>query len=289
MRSGRELASGVREPAVGGSTPAAGDAFIAHNLPFETYLQRGDVSKSTLWTLYTKSPAHALIEKEPSPAMQLGSAVHCAVLEPDTFDERFVRGPDDRRGVRWKEALDEHGAKLLTSGDYDDALRIRDALQRDPLVRRLTTGDVWREVSGFWRDPETGLVVRCRPDAYRPSLRLMADVKTTTDARATTWRKRVAEFGYHAQEALYTDGWRACGMEVDAFVFIAVETSAPYAHCVFDLAPAAVDEGRAAMREALQTFAQCKAANRWPAYPSEPQSLDIPSWAYRLTTPTAVS
>jgi exodeoxyribonuclease VIII len=289
MEPARESVVGVRKPVVVESTTAAGDAppkaAVAHNLPFDAYMRRGDCSKSTLWTLYTKSPAHSRVETETSLAMQLGTAIHCAVLEPEAFDGRFTRGPEDRRGNRWKEAVDEHGEGLLTAGDYDAALRVRDALQRDALVRRLTAGDVWREASGFWRDPETGLVVRCRPDAYHPGLRLLVDLKTTTDARANVWRKRVADFGYHAQEALYTDGWTACGMGVDAFVFIVVETGPPYAHAIFDLAPAAVAEGRAAMRQALATFAQCKAEEIWPAYPSDVQSLDVPPYAYRLTQP----
>jgi exodeoxyribonuclease VIII len=281
---GGDVAIGVRKAASGQLRPGVADAAIVHGLPFDDYLKRGDVSKSTLWTLHTKSPAHCRVEREPSPAMALGSATHCAILEPDAFEDRYVRGPDDRRGLKWKEALDEHGEALLTAGDYDAALAIRDALAHNETIRALTGPDCWREVSAFWRD-ETGLIVRARPDAFHPRLRLMVDLKTTTDARAGVWRKRVQDFGYHAQEALYTDGFRRCGVEADGFVFIVVETSPPYAHCLFDLAPSAVAEGRAAMRQALDTFAACKAADHWPGYSTDVQSLDLPLYAYRLTEP----
>jgi exodeoxyribonuclease VIII len=256
---------------------------VVHDLPFADYLATPSVSKSSLWTAHTKSPAHARVVKEESNAMALGTAVHCAILEPDAFTSAFTRGPEDRRGNRWKEAVDEHGDGLLTAGDYDAALAIRDALRSSEAIRRITGAGSMREVSGFWRDAETGLACRCRPDAYVRSIGLMADVKTTTDVREHQFRRRVEDFGYHAQEAFYTDGWRACGMEVEAFVFIAVETAPPYAHAIYELAPAAGEEGRAAMRAALDVWAQCTESGVWPAYPPGVRPLDISKFAYRLT------
>lgn len=261
---------------------------ICRDMPFETYLEAPAVSKSSLWTAITRSPAHARVEKEPSNAMQLGTAVHCAVLEPDAFTSRFTRGPDDRRGNRWKEALDEHGAGLLTSGDYDAALAIRDALRTEPLVAKVLKGAVV-ESSGFWIDGATGLLCRARPDAWNERSGLMLDLKVTADARPDVFKRRVADFGYHAQEAFYTDGWRACGAEIDAFVFLAIEPTAPHGFCLFELEPVAVAEGREAMRQALDHWKYCVERNHWRAYSGGVQPLDLPKYAYRFTDPAAVA
>lgn len=258
---------------------------IVHGLAFEDYLAGPEVSKSSLWTLHTRSPAHARVEKEPSNSMQLGTAIHCAVLEPDFFAERFHRGPDDRRGNKWKEAQEEYGDRLLTSGDYDDALAVRDALAKHPTIRRLTGAGTVREVSAFATDAATGLPMRIRPDAFAPGIGLMADLKTTTDARASEFARRVGQLGYHAGEAIYTDTWRLAGSDLDAFVFVVVEPKPPYAAQVFELAPDAVDEGRAIIRKALDAWARCAERNEWPGYPADVQALDLRKWDYRETQP----
>jgi exodeoxyribonuclease VIII len=276
-------ASGMRRAGEGARAlfPERPDG-IVRDMPFADYLATDAVSKSTLWTAVTRSPAHARIEKEQSNAMLLGAAVHCALLTPDAFESAFTRGPPDRRGNRWKEALDEHGDGLLTAGDYDDALAIRDSLSRDPMMRKILKGAV-TEVSGFWTDAETGLRCRCRPDVWNPAMGLLADLKVTNDARPHAFRRRVADFGYHAQEAFYTDGWRACGADVAAFVFIAVEPSPPFGFVLYELDPAAAEQGRTAMRLAMEKWRSCTEQNDWPAYARGVTPLDLPQWAYRDT------
>lgn len=262
---------------------------IVHDLPFEQYLAtRGRASKSSLWTLHTRSPAHARIEKEESNAMKLGTAIHCAILEPDEFNARFVRGPDDRRGNKWKEAVEDasaDGMECLTSGDYDAALACRDALQTDPFIRKLTGAGTVREVSAFWTDEETGVRLRCRPDAFSPALGIIADLKTTGDARPGEFVRRVGQLGYHMGEAIYSDGWRAAGQELAAFVFLAVEPDPPFAHHIFELDPTTVEEGQAVFRAALRTWAECEASGRWPAYPAGVQPLRLNKWDFRITSP----
>lgn len=282
---GGDAAHGMRRAGEGseGFSPERGARV---NMSFEDYLATPAVSKSTLWTAITRSAAHARTEKEESNAMKLGTAVHCAVLEPDSFRERFHRGPEDRRGLKWKEAVEEHGRGVLTSGDYDTAIALRDALSQEPLIRKILSGAAV-EASGFWSDTDTGLLCRCRPDAWNPKINVIADLKVTGDARPDVFKRRVAEFGYHAQEAFYTDGWRACGFDVSAFLFIAVEPTPPYGFALYELEPLAVLEGREAMRLALDHWKYCVDYNHWKPYVGGVQPLDIPKWAYRFTNPTA--
>jgi exodeoxyribonuclease VIII len=262
---------------------------IIHDLPFEAYLAEAAVSKSGLWTLHSRSPAHARVDKEESNAMKLGTAIHCAVLEPDEFEARYVRGPDDRRGNKWKEAVElaiEDGKDCLTSGDYDAAVTIRDEIVvGNPLIRRLTSVGTVREVSAFAIDPETGLRMRARPDAFAPGLGMLVDLKVTADARQEKWFRRVLDFGYHVQEPHYTDVWRRAGGEADAFVFLVIEDKPPFAHAIYELAPPDIAEGEAIRRKALTSWAECARVGEWPGYPPGVQQLALPKWAFTLTNP----
>ncbi len=117
--------------------------------------------------------------------MDLGTAVHIAALEPDRFHLDLIRGPEDRRGNKWKDAVEEgaaYGKLVLTAGDFDKALRMGDAARKIPVVKQLADTQLLAEPSAFWTDAETGIECRCRPDIYCPAFEIMADLKTTTDA-----------------------------------------------------------------------------------------------------------
>ncbi len=261
---------------------------IRYDLPAGEYHADPARSKSYLWRLYTGTPAHAEYgETDTTPAMDLGTAVHLAALEPDKFETDVERGPDDRRGNKWTDAVEAgaaYGRLVLTAGDYDKARRMGDAARTLAIVRQLSDTQLLREPSAFWTDPETGLACRCRPDLYSPAFELMADLKTTADAAPFTFARRAADLGYHAQEAWYTDGWQAAGGgAVDGFVFVVVESDHPHLAAAYELTPAAVEEGRLAMRKAVLDYRACHAAGTYPGYPAEVQELDLPAWAYKET------
>jgi hypothetical protein len=261
---------------------------IRYDLPEGEYHAHPARSKSYLWKLYSGTPAHAEFgETETTNAMDLGSAVHIAALEPHRFEEVVIRGPDDRRGHKWTDAVEEakaYGGLVLVSKDYDKARRMGDAAQKLPIVRQLSETQLLKEASAFWTDEATGIECRCRPDIYCPAFEIMADLKTTGDASAFTWAKRAADMGYHAQEAWYTDGWqKAGGGGVDGFVFIAIETDYPHLAAAYELTPRAVEEGRLAMAKALGLYKECRDAKSFPGYPEIVQELELPAWAYRET------
>lgn len=263
---------------------------IYEGIPNEAYHAGPGISKSGLWTIHTQTPAHYKFgERVTSAAFDLGEACHLAILQPELFETQVVRGPDDRRGNKWKdiaEACQIEGKLLLTSGDYDASLAIRDAVHADAWINSIITGGKpLIEASAYWTDPTTGVLCRCRPDLYREDLGIILDVKTTTSAHPGEFGKSVANYGYHAQEAFYSDGMRANRKPVEGFVFLAWEKKSPYAKSVFELPPAIVEEGRAICKAALRTYATCQRGNHWPAYAGGVQELTIPRWAYKLTPP----
>lgn len=261
---------------------------IYQGIPNESYHAGPGISKSGLWTIEKQSPAHYKFgEREHKTAFDFGEACHLAILQPDEFEKKVVRGPEDRRGNKWKDmvegcALDKK--LLLTAPDYDSTLAIRDAVHADAWINGIITGGKpMVEASGYWIDPETGVLCRCRPDLYREDLKVMVDVKSCRSAHPDEFARAIVNYGYHAQEAHYSDGWRALGKDVDGFVFLAWEKEKPFAYAVYETPPSIVDEGRVAIRNALNTYAQCKAADHWPAYGAGVQELSFKRWAYRHT------
>jgi exodeoxyribonuclease VIII len=195
-------------------------------------------------------------------------------------------GPADRRGNKWKDAVAAAPANayVLPAGDYNDVKQMAEAVRKHPAVMRLTEGKVIFEGSGFWTDEKTGLQVRCRPDAFAPDSGIMGDLKTTGDASQWNWSRTAANMGYHVQEAVYTEGWQAAGGgDVNAFVFIVVETGSPHCTAVYELDPAAVVEGHAQYRLAIDKYKECVDSKNWPGYPDSVVPIDIPQFAYRET------
>lgn len=254
--------------------------FIEPDMPESRYHAHPAVSRSRLWTLHSRTPAHARYARtEATAAMDLGSAVHCVVLEPDTLEARFARGPADRRGNKWKEAQEAAGdATLLTEGDYDTALYMRDAVQGQ--VGHLLPKDMAREVSAFWQHEPTGLQCRARADGWADSGELLIDLKTTTDAAPDGFAASVAKYGYHLQAAMYCAGFEAAsgGLWRPEMLFIVVEKSAPYLTAVYELDAAAFQEGGRIFEAAMHQWATCLEADEWPGYPAGPQPLSLPRW-----------
>ena len=267
---------------------------IYRSIPSEAYHAGPGVSKSGLWTIEKQSPMHykfPLPRDEDSTQAKavrdFGNASHIAILEPNRFEAAVYRGPDDRRGNKWKDAEEFcriEKKTLLTSDQFDRVLAIRDAIHADSWINAIITGgEPVIEASGYWIDQATGELCRCRPDLYRPDLGIILDLKTSESAHPDAFARSVVNYGYHAQEAFYSDGWQSCGQQVAGFVFLAWEKKSPYAHALYELPPSIVEEGRAMMTKAMATYAECRKANRWPGYADGVTELPIQRWAYRLT------
>lgn len=255
------------------------DTFIAMDMPEADYHAHPAVSRSALWRLHNWSPWHAMYGTfEATAAMDLGSAVHCSVLEPGLFWRRFKRGPADRRGNKWKEAVEEaKPATLLTEGDYDTALAMSEAVWGQ--VGHLLPERMHREVSAFWRDEATGLQCRARADAW--SQDVIVDLKTTTDARPDSFARSVAQYGYHLQDAMYCRGFQeaTAGVYQPRMIFVVVEKQPPYLTAVYELDIDARLEGERIFHTAMARWAECAKADEWPGYGAEVQPLSLPRWA----------
>jgi exodeoxyribonuclease VIII len=262
---------------------------INANLSFDEYRAITACNWSALKHL-TRTPAHyqeAIQNPLPqTTAMLVGSAFHALVLEPVFFPARYAVAPAgiDRRTKAGKEAFAEFEAsatdKTILTADQDNTVRqMAAAVSRHPTASRLLSMCGQRELSIAWTDEETGIPCKCRIDAYAKTNGLVIDLKTSDDASLAAFSRTCAKYGYHAQSAFYLDGLLNAGAYSSKFIFVVAEKSAPYAVAVYLADKDMIDAGRLKYQECLRLHAECSAADNWPGYPEEVQTITLPPWA----------
>ncbi|MFU2053306.1 PD-(D/E)XK nuclease-like domain-containing protein [Bordetella hinzii] len=223
-------------------------------------------------------------EKERAGQLE-GQLAHCAILEPAEFDKRYAVGPDVSRATKaWKEweASLPAGVIAIKPEQRETALRQAESVRRLPdVAEALAAGRP--EVSAYWIDPDTGVLCRCRPDWVHPAGEsgvILLDVKTYSDASPAEFARQIARKRYHVQDAFYSDGFaRASGLDVLAFVFVAVETEWPFAASAVMLDEPGKRQGAIDMRRDLTTYAACLKANDWPGHGAAIHQVSMPAWA----------
>lgn len=285
------------------------DVGLFPDIPNADYHGGRGISKSGL-DLIARSPLHYKFARDsandngPTAAQRIGSAAHAMILEPQTFADLYAVAPDvDRRTKAGKETWAEFvaendGKDLLTETEMDQLERMRDAVMAHPAAAGLLTSvPGMAEVSAYWRDPDTGLVCRCRPDFWRAD-GILVDLKTTDDASPEAFGKSIWNWRYHVQHPFYLDGCRLAIEQGDPvtfrsgdvdltlpppthFLFIVVEKKAPHAVAVYKLDADSVALGERQYRQDLATYAECTASGIWPAFGDSIQQISVPDWVLR--------
>lgn len=265
-----------------------------YNLPADVYhgncCDAPSLSNSGAVVLTEECPAafwHAYLrpdaERENKREFDMGTAGHLAMLEPDEWDARVaIVDADDFKTKAAREARDEAyaaGKTPLLPKHRDAVKAMSAALFSHPLAGKAFTGGK-AEQSYFWRDAETGVWLKCRPDYVADSGVYMADFKTTTNAHPRAFERTAFNLGYYRQAAWYLDGVATVtGAEPRDFWFVVQEIAPPHLVAVYRFDERAIEWGRLQNRHAINLFAECVRANRWPGYGERAMTIKLPSWA----------
>jgi hypothetical protein len=123
----------------------------------------------------------------------------------------------------------------------------------------------WAEVSMFATDPEYGVDRRGRLDYLRKGT--IADVKTTAgEASESAFAVSFFRLGYDVQFGHYEGVFEQITGTRLPFLWIVVESSAPYLTNVFTLDEKAEQIGRERAARALRRYAEARDGNRWGGY-----------------------
>ena len=197
--------------------------------------------------------------------MKLGTAIHTAILEPDTFFDIY-EPMTEKFDLRTKLGKEK---KL----EFDQKAKGKIVLQRDQynviknLTKRLGTNDLAikylkgeKELSHYLE--HDGLPVRVRPDVINHVEGYIADIKKTRlTASPRDFTKTCRQYDYHVQAAFYMDM-----LEIDTFRFIVCEDKPPYTIVVHALDDDTIQKGRIAWQNAFEQWKQYKLSGEITSY-----------------------
>lgn len=253
------------------------------------------VSSSGLRTLSGKSPAHYWcespynpdrIEQKETDSLTLGRAAHHLLLGEDDFNTLYIVRPDKWDSWRtdaakqWKMGQEEAGRTVLLPGQLETIRGMARSLAAHPLIDAgILNGAIEQTI--VWRDKDTGVWLKARPDAIPNDAGDFADLKTTTSVQTADLARTIAEYGYHQQAALIAAGWRAITeKDVASFSFVFVESKPPFCTRIVTLKDADLARGERQNAVAVKTFAKCMATGEWPGPGgADAEYLELPTWA----------
>jgi len=217
-------------------------------------------------------------DKKRTQSLELGSALHTAVLERSTWKDIY-------KVIQQKTVSDATRAKYapllpMPAQDAKKIIGMKNSILQFPfcnVILNFEKGEA--EQSIYWIDEETGVLCKTRPDFLNYEINAVFDLKTTEDASPAGFPRSMAEYGYYMQAAMMIDGIKAVlGIDVTVCNFV-VEKSAP--HCVqpYEISSDDIAQGRYEYKEALRVYKACLEANEWPMYSKEILEIELPYWA----------
>ncbi|EOW2397797.1 PD-(D/E)XK nuclease-like domain-containing protein [Cronobacter sakazakii] len=262
---------------------------IYRDIPNEAYHAGDGVSKSQL-DLVAINPAlltwqkNAPVDTEKLQALDMGTALHCLLLEPEEFSKRFIVAPQfNRRSNAGKEEeaafmnkVAGMGMTVMTAEEGRKLQLMRDSAFAHPAARWLLEQEGDCEASHYWIDEETGELCRIRPDKRLAQFPVMADVKKVSDM--SRFARHIDEFRYHVQDAMYCEGAKQTTGEPHSFFFIAVSESIDcgrYPVRVFELDAYDKDEGFRLFRRDLNAYHQYRTSDEVGGI----ETIKRPEWA----------
>jgi hypothetical protein len=212
--------------------------------------------------------------------MDAGSALHKLILGEG--DEIAILDFADYRKAAAQEARDvarDAGQIPILAGAYQGLLDCASAAlgemrQHPDLQAFFGQGQseaviAWQDNGGIWC---RGMVDRLAADPKAP----VFDIKTTGLSAAPEGR---LQREYATQAAFYRRGLKAVrGVDPGPFLFVVIETDAPYGVSVMTPAPALLDCAERPIDEAIALWGECLSTDNWPGYPRLTAYVDAPGW-----------
>lgn len=259
------------------------------------------LSSSGLRKIAHYSPAHYWCESPYNPKrvpqkdkqhFRLGRAVHHLAGGEKFFATQFVIQPSEiyspkdgamvpwngNRTVcrEWRAEQQDRGLTILSTEDAERVKGMALALGSHPAVQQgLLRGQV--EHSYFWKDAETGIWLKWRPDNTPVGSLDFVDIKTTTDVRHLALMRTLASYAYYQQGSL---GRAACrellAGEMKSFTLFFIESEPPYCWALMEVKEYLLAMGEMLDRMALRSAAKCWQDGYWPGPHEDIGYLEIP-------------
>ena len=201
------------------------------------------------------STAHFFVEEKKSekrnPAFDMGNGFELLLTEPENFfNEVVIFNPENKPEAdktmgsklnkAWKDEIMESDKIVLDLEQFETLQKMVESCKKNNNIVE-TLRDCKLQMSLFWNDPETGLLLKTRPDVIKYISEknvIVNDVKTCMDASPDGFGKAFANLNYGIQAVTQIDGVEsALGVTVDFYTYTVVEKLAPFNAQVYVLSP----------------------------------------------------
>ena len=175
---------------------------------------------------FLKNPAdwayHRLNEDhKPTDAMKFGTAFHAYLLGTSDVvslpEGESFRSKDNQK---WRDEQLEAGNIIVSYNDMQLLKRMKEGIEQTSLMPEypdymeiIEQGT--KEQCIEWKDRQTGLMLKAKPDLIPVGTDYLVDLKTAQKADAESFAKEVINYGYHIQTVFYRAAVAAC--KPDAF------------------------------------------------------------------------
>lgn len=175
---------------------------------------------------FLKNPAdwayHRLNDDhKPTDAMKFGTAFHAYLLGTSDVvslpEGESFRSKDNQK---WRDEQLEAGNIIVSYNDMQLLKRMKEGIEQTSLMPEypdymeiIEQGT--KEQCIEWKDRQTGLMLKAKPDLIPVGTDYLVDLKTAQKADAESFAKEVINYGYHIQTVFYRAAVTAC--KPDAF------------------------------------------------------------------------
>lgn len=216
-----------------------------------------------------------------SDAFRIGSAVHCMVLEPHLFSERYTVAPDVNKRTNqgkadWEVFIESHGDRWVTQNELDSTVipTAQAFGKHAQLVDMLSSEKIIEQPIYF---ELFGEKFKAKPDCVILSRSTIIDIKTTASVKPRKFAWSAIDYGYHRQAAIYMHACELKYQKPFRFLFACVEKKYPYEVAVFELDGQAISDGWNQVEKLVEEYQRRKEQNDWlPNHSKGIVSLQLP-------------
>lgn len=279
-------------------------------MPIDVYHKHPALSESGLKTLldcpakYYYKYLSGEYEPQERPSFKIGKACHKYILEgEEAFKSEYWHNPyteytksellhilKDKYNVELPKTslscdvldvlLSNEGIEPkpihLTKNELNQVIGTARAIKKNKKAYNAFHQKGESEISLFWIDEETGLLLKCRPDFLPKDHLLVPDYKTCQSVNPNTFYGDFIKYGYHIEAAMYMQGILAVfGDEVETFFFVAQEKEPPFITQVYVPDNGIITFGHKAIRLGIQKYIECQEKGFWDTYSDDVIEMTI--------------
>ena len=219
--------------------------------------------------------------KEATPDMNLGSALHLALFLPSDYEKNvFVFEGDlksDKQRVAYEDAKCRYRV-VIRESQKEDLDGMLAALRANADVKEILEQPAKVELPCF--SDKTGVQKKGQLDRFGMfrNYPTIFDLKKCADASPKGFQRQVVDLLYHMKAAFYLDLLSEIAEADRRFVWICVESKAPYPVALYEASDDLIQMGRAKYKRIMESYLKAKEENWWPAWHSGIEVIENPIW-----------